>query len=96
MGKSAAGLLCLFVLDLPQTPFPSRRFRLCQTLLPVRAEPDGLVLGLERLPEPQLPAPSSQLEPPAAQHERRRQGLAAQGGSSSFLRRGRAVWKAWG
>lgn len=94
MGKSAAGLLCLFVLDLPQTPFPSRRFRLCQTLLPVRAEPDGLVLGLERLPEPQLPAPSWSLR----QHSTRGGGRGWQlrGGSSSFLRRGRAVWKAWG
>lgn len=51
--QSAAWLLCLFVLDLPQAPFPSRRVWLCQIVLPMRAEPDRLVLGLEPLRAPE-------------------------------------------
>jgi len=51
--QSAAWLLCLFILDLPQAPLPCRRVWLCQIVLPVRAEPDRLVLGLERLRAPE-------------------------------------------
>lgn len=43
-------LLCLSVRALPQALFPSPRSWLCQIVLPVRAEPDRLVLGLEPLP----------------------------------------------
>lgn len=48
--QSAVWLLCLSVRALPQALFPSPRFWLCQIVLPVRAEPDRLVLGLEPLP----------------------------------------------
>lgn len=77
VAERSVGSLCLFVLDLPRDPVPSRR----RSFLPRQPSQTGQRRGPERAPEP-----SSRPVPSLCQHARRRQGPAAPGGSSSLLR----------